>query len=86
MPLRGNIIDFGVHSHIDESLIYGTIDRAEHEYISPESIDDLRNAVEEADNILYLGDNCGEIVFDRLLLEQLPHEKNYLCGTGKTDN
>jgi uncharacterized protein with ATP-grasp and redox domains len=28
-----------------------------------------------AEDILYLGDNAGEIVFDRLLIEQLPCEK-----------
>jgi len=28
--------------------------------------------VESAEKILYLADNCGEIVFDRLLIEQLP--------------
>ncbi|MGD7652830.1 MAG: damage-control phosphatase ARMT1 family protein [Verrucomicrobiales bacterium] len=30
---------------------------------------------EEAERILYLTDNAGEIVFDRLLIEQLPMEK-----------
>ena len=29
----------------------------------------------EAKDILYLGDNAGEIVFDRLFIEQMPHEK-----------
>ncbi|HMB00704.1 MAG TPA: ARMT1-like domain-containing protein, partial [Spirochaetota bacterium] len=35
----------------------------------------FRRAVEEADKILYLMDNAGEIVFDKLLLEQLPLTK-----------
>ena len=35
----------------------------------------LSKTVRSVDNILYLGDNCGEIVFDRLLIEQLPLHK-----------
>ena len=35
----------------------------------------FKHAVSRANNILYLGDNAGEIVFDRLLIEQLPCEK-----------
>jgi len=75
LAIAGNIIDFGVNSLIDESLIYETLDRSVKEPIVPNSIDDFRNAVEQANDILYLGDNAGEIVFDRLLIEQLPHEK-----------
>jgi len=35
----------------------------------------LKVAVERAKEILYLGDNTGEIVLDRLLIEQMPREK-----------
>ena len=34
------------------------------------------------ERILYLGDNAGEIVFDRLLIEQLPMEKVVFCVRG----
>jgi uncharacterized protein with ATP-grasp and redox domains len=39
------------------------------------AVEALRDAVGGAKEILYLGDNSGEIVFDRLLIEQLPGEK-----------
>ncbi|MBN1293461.1 MAG: DUF89 family protein [Candidatus Latescibacteria bacterium] len=81
--IAGNIIDFGVHSRIEESLVHETLYRAEQDYISPESIEDFKHAVDKADNIVYLGDNCGEIVFDRLLLEQLPHGKITYVVRGK---
>jgi uncharacterized protein with ATP-grasp and redox domains len=35
----------------------------------------FRDSISKADRILYLADNAGEIVFDRLLIEQLPAEK-----------
>jgi uncharacterized protein with ATP-grasp and redox domains len=35
----------------------------------------FRQAVNDAREILYIADNAGEIVFDRLLIERLPIEK-----------
>jgi uncharacterized protein with ATP-grasp and redox domains len=43
--------------------------------VDPDAAAALRRAVAGADRILYLCDNAGEIVFDRLLIEVLPSEK-----------
>jgi uncharacterized protein with ATP-grasp and redox domains len=42
----------------------------------------LQKAARSARRILYLGDNAGEIVFDRLLIEQLPTERVTFCVRG----
>jgi len=73
--IAGNIIDLGVNSQLDESIIYKTLEDSVKNALFPNTIDDFRNAVDQAADILYLGDNGGEIVFDRLLIEQLPYEK-----------
>ena len=73
--IAGNIIDQGVNSQLDESIIYKTLDDSMKKDLFPNSIDDFRNAIDHSTDILYLGDNAGEIVFDRLLIEQLPSEK-----------
>jgi len=73
--IAGNIIDLGVNSQLDESIIYKTLEDSVKNTLSPGTIDDFRNAIDHATDILYLGDNAGEIVFDRLLIEQLPYEK-----------
>ena len=39
------------------------------------SVTDLFRAADDARHILYLADNAGEIVFDRLLIEALPLQK-----------
>lgn len=72
--IAGNIIDFGVNSRLDDSHVFDTI---EHAVTAPlnGSIGEFSAAVGVAENILYLADNAGEIVFDRLLLEQLPVER-----------
>ena len=73
--IAGNIIDLGVNSQLDESIIYKTIEDSMKNALFPNTINDFRDAVNLATDILYLGDNAGEIVFDRLLIEQLPYEK-----------
>jgi len=43
--------------------------------MSENQIYEFRDAVRRAENILYLADNAGEIVLDRLLIGQLPVER-----------
>jgi uncharacterized protein with ATP-grasp and redox domains len=74
MAIAGNIIDFGVNAEIDRSIIFDTIEQAMSVQLFG-NIDILCDSIDSAKNILYLGDNCGEIVFDRLLIEQLPVDK-----------
>ncbi len=70
LAIAGNIIDFGVSAAIDEGAVEETIDRALHDPLVG-SVDDLRQAAADAGEVLYLADNAGEIVFDRLLIETL---------------
>jgi uncharacterized protein with ATP-grasp and redox domains len=74
MAIAGNIIDFGVNSELDRSVVSDTIEQALSAQVFG-NIEVLCASIDSADNILYLGDNCGEIVFDRLLIEQLPAYK-----------
>ncbi len=68
LAIAGNVIDFGIFTSID---IEGSINRALN---SPLAVDDYTSFKEDiynANRILYLADNAGEIVFDRLLIEVL---------------
>ena len=75
LAIAGNIIDFGVNSTIEESDVEQTVACSLTDPLDMDALDDLKQAVAEAKDILYLGDNAGEIVFDRLLIEQMPMEK-----------
>ena len=75
LAIAGNIIDFGVKSSLSESEVKKTINDSLSSYLDPEQVLNFKNAVIEAEKILYLADNAGEIVFDHLLIEQLPIEK-----------
>lgn len=75
LAIAGNIIDFGVKSQLQESELEETIEQCLAKEFSGTNLEDFRRAIEQAESILYLADNAGEIVFDRLLIEQLPVEK-----------
>jgi len=72
--IAGNIIDSGAVHNLNKSYIIETIEQAILQKLSG-NIEKLRIAINSANKILYLGDNTGEIVFDKLLIEQLPVEK-----------
>ena len=75
LAIAGNIIDFGVNSDIEPSQVERTIAESLKDPLDAESLGVFKDVISQAKDILYLGDNAGEIVFDRLLIEQLPFEK-----------
>ena len=75
LAIAGNIIDFGVNSTLQETDLEKTISQCLPEELADMHLDSFRKSIDEAEDILYLADNAGEIVFDRLLIEQLPIEK-----------
>ena len=75
LAIAGNIIDFGLNSTLQETELEKTLSQCLIEEHANMQIESFRNAIDEAEDILYLVDNAGEIIFDRLLIEQLPIEK-----------
>ena len=75
LAIAGNIIDFGVNNSLEESHVKETISDSLSGYLDPKQIQSFKDIVNAAGKILYLADNAGEIVFDRLLIERLPYEK-----------
>ena len=75
LAIAGNIIDFGSTHDLADSHVKEAIESCLVAPLSKSAIEDLRESAGRATSILYLGDNAGEIVFDRLLIEQLPRQK-----------
>lgn len=70
LSIAGNIIDFAVNDNFN---LHATLDRV---LKSPFAIDQselLKSALGKARSVLYLGDNAGEIVFDKLFIETIGH-------------
>lgn len=68
LAIAGNIIDFGPNSNFD-------LDRTVKEVLvqdpSINNYENLKKSLDDAEEIIYLGDNTGEIVFDKVLIEEL---------------
>ncbi|MCQ6254374.1 DUF89 domain-containing protein [Methanocaldococcus sp.] len=69
--IAGNVIDFGAYSiDIDiEKLIEDTLNDKLKIDNSKELLEDLKN--EKIKKVLYICDNAGEIIFDRILIEEI---------------
>lgn len=70
LAIAGNIIDFAAN---DSFNLQETIDKALTSDFAIDNSLQLKMAVESADSVLYLGDNAGEIVFDKLFIETMNH-------------
>ena len=74
LAIAGNVIDLGVKSELDECQIHKALETCLTEPLDGD-ISAFADAIARATRILYLTDNAGEIVLDRLLIERLPREK-----------
>jgi len=70
--IAGNILDFALASARNRLDLDNFIKDTRFKVLDDTAFEQLRNAIEQAATILFLGDNAGETVFDRLLIEQMP--------------
>lgn len=70
LAVAGNIMDFALGGDFD---LKATLDRVLHASFAIDHRRQLRAALKKAKSVLYLGDNAGEIVFDKLLIQQMQH-------------
>ncbi len=75
LSIAGNIIDYGVRSDIKIEEVFDSIEDAMKTEIDDDIVNKFLRSVEDARLILFLADNAGEIVIDRLLIESLPTDK-----------
>ncbi len=74
IAVSGNIIDFGLASEADID-VEATVERAIASDFAIDHIEKLKAQLKAAATVLYIGDNAGEIVFDRLFIEIIGPEK-----------
>jgi damage-control phosphatase, subfamily I len=80
LAAAGNVIDVGAYPSVDDSAIEAVLSALKAPFFG--DVKDFRDTVERARKILYLADNTGEIVFDKLLLELLPRDRILLAVRG----
>jgi len=84
LAIAGNVIDYGVGPNFD---IDKTISRVLEKKFRIDHFTKFVNNLKESENLVYLTDNAGEIVFDKILLETIISEYNFqkiFCGVKVT--
>ena len=83
IAITGNIIDLapGIQFTLE-----ATLERVLHQPFAINGLETLRQALSQAESVLYLADNAGETVFDRVLIETLEQPIIYAVKGGPTLN
>ncbi len=79
----GNVIDYGVGSTFD---ILDEIESALEVEFHHWEMERFRSRLHQAEHVLYIGDNCGETVFDRLLIEIIGKPVTFVVRDGPIIN
>jgi len=79
LAIAGNIMDYGAPTSRD---IEKTIEQVLTTNFSIDHSAALQTDINHAKQILYLGDNAGEIVFDKLFIENIAHRNVYFAYRG----
>jgi uncharacterized protein with ATP-grasp and redox domains len=83
LAIAGNIIDLGVSEQYD---LEASIERVLITTPAINHIASLKQALAQAGHVLFLADNAGETVMDRLLIEQLDIPVTYVVKGGPAVN
>lgn len=87
MTIAANLIDFSSKDKISKEQIENLLLNAKDLNLIIDDSKDLFNTLNKSHNLLYLGDNCGEIVLDKLFIsmikEKYPQLEVYYGVRGK---
>jgi hypothetical protein len=83
VAIAGNIIDYGAVADLDIVHELSDLMEREEQQIAHENrdlfaYDELMKALENGSRLLYIGDNAGEIVFDKACIETIGSHYNHL--------
>ena len=64
----GNYIDFGALDDVNEDILGRILEKADTETVSEKTYEKLQKDLKGAEHLVYVTDNCGEIVLDKLFI------------------
>lgn len=67
----GNYIDFGAMQKVDEAKLDQLLRQAQELPLQEQEYQSMRQALLSGKSVVYLTDNCGEIVLDKLLMQEI---------------
>ncbi len=84
ISIAGNIIDFGVAEYHHD--LWETVEKVLKQQFDIDHGETFRSELQSADHVLFLADNAGETVFDRVMIEQLQIPVVYVVKGAPTLN
>lgn len=69
-----NYIDYGAMNHVEKGTLLELLKKAKAEKLEPGTFQRLQDELKVAREVVYLSDNCGEIVADKLLIKILQEQ------------
>ena len=66
--MTGNYIDFGALDSVGEDKLRELIENVNENMIGDKEYEDFKKEIEKSKRVVYLTDNCGEIVFDKVFI------------------
>ncbi len=75
IAVAGNVIDFGASWNFD---ISEEVEKVLEKDFAICDYDELERCLDDTEEVLYLGDNAGECVFDRVLIEKIGKKVKYV--------
>ncbi len=75
LAIAGNIIDLGMDKKFN---IAKDVEKIMKQDFAVFDYEEFKRHLDLHDEILYIGDNAGETVFDKILIEELPHPVTYV--------
>ena len=77
LAMAGNYIDFGAMGTIENDKLHALLEKAENNDVSIDEFADFIKNLKSSKKLVYLTDNCGEIVLDKffitVLKKHFPH-------------
>ena len=74
LAIAGNILDFGIFNDLDIERALQTVRNVFSQVLDREAVKRIQARMDSAERILYVLDNCGEAVFDRVFMEPYRHK------------
>lgn len=72
--MMGNYIDFGVMDSVEESKLAELLENSHGMEFDLTELERMRNELKNAKRLVFLTDNCGEVVLDKILIREIMRE------------
>ncbi len=83
ISIAGNVMDFGIQGLDDPTAIIGQFDQLIQQGLDIDDLDEISGSLGPGKKVLYLMDNCGEIVLDRVLVREIKNTGSKVIGVVK---